>query len=136
MTSSSVALQAYLYRVLNVNRSFGFTETVVEDNEASTIASFSETARAQARFMGDVYELLYCLENSIRELIESTLRESLGVDKWWEDGESQQIRRAAEKRRDDDTKARWHGPPGTSLLVYVYFPQYAHMILAEWEHIA
>lgn len=134
MTSSSEALQAYLYRALNVNRSFSLAESVAEDNKASTIASFSETARAQARFMGDVYELLYCLENSIRELVESTLRESLGAEKWWEDGVSQQIRKAAEKRRDDDAKARWHGPRGASLLAYVDFPQYADIILGKWEH--
>ena len=84
--------------------------------------------------MGDVYQLLYCLENSIRELIESTLRESLGAENWWKDGVSEQIRKSAEKRRDDDAKARWHGPRGTSLLAYVDFPQYADIILASWEN--
>jgi hypothetical protein len=84
--------------------------------------------------MGDVYELLYCLENSIRELIESTLREALGADKWWDGGIDSNIRRAAEKRRDDDAKARWHGPRGDSLLAYVDFPQYADIIIAQWAH--
>lgn len=132
MTNSSEVLQAYLYRALNVNRGLDIAETLTDNKKASTIASFSETARAQARFMGDVYELLYCLENSIRELVESTLRELLGADKWWTDGVSQQIRKAAEKRRDDDAKARWHGPRGASLLAYVDFPQYADIILGKW----
>ncbi len=84
--------------------------------------------------MGDVYELLYCLENSIRELIESTLREALGADQWWDGGVEESIRKSAEKRRDDDAKARWHGPRGDSLLSYVDFPQYADIILKQWEH--
>jgi Swt1-like HEPN len=134
MSAASVELQAYMYRVLNVNRSLGITGAISPDEKVRTIASFSESARAEAGFMGDVYELLYCLENSVRELIESTLREALGAEKWWEDGVSAQIRRAAEKRRDDDAKARWHGPRGASLLSYVDFPHYADIILVMWEH--
>lgn len=127
-------MQAFLFRSLRANRVFGTEDQQVTADELSAIASFAESARAQARFMGDVYELLYCLENSIRELIESTLREALGVDKWWNDGVDQVIRKSAEKRRDDDAKARWHGPRGDSLLSYVDFPQYADIILAQWTH--
>ncbi|MGN6605773.1 MAG: Swt1 family HEPN domain-containing protein [Jatrophihabitans sp.] len=83
--------------------------------------------------MGDVYELLYCLENSIRELIESTLREAF-AENWWADGVDDAIRKSAEKRRDDDAKARWHGPRGESLLSYVDFPQYADIILRQWVY--
>jgi Swt1-like HEPN len=134
VTEAAVELQAFLYRVLTLNRSLCVDEATKVTDEPSAIASFSETARAQARFMGAVYELLYCLENSIRELVESTLKEALGADKWWEEGVGSSIRNAAEKRRDDDAKARWHGPRGDSLLSYVDFPQYADIILAQWAH--
>ncbi len=82
--------------------------------------------------MGRVYELLYCLENSIRELIETTLKEDLGQD-WWVNGVGPSIRKGAEKRADDDKRARWHGPRGDSLLVYVDFPQYGDIILSQWS---
>ena len=83
--------------------------------------------------MGSVYELLYCLENSIRELVESTLREAYGRDRWWEYGVELAIRKSAEKRQADDEKARWHGPRGDSLLSYVDFPQYADIIVNQWQ---
>ena len=97
-----------------------------------TIDSFSAEAREQAAAMARVYELLYCLENSIRELIESTLKEAHGPQDWWVQGIDATIRKAAEKRADDDAKARWHGPRGDSFLSYVDFPQYADIIQNEW----
>lgn len=84
--------------------------------------------------MGDVYELLYCLENSVREMVETTLREALGDAKWWDPGVATAIRKSADKRKIDDAKARWHGPRGDSVLSYVDFPQYAEIIEAQWEH--
>jgi len=83
--------------------------------------------------MGEVYELLYCLENSIRELIETTLRDALGPEDWWQDGVPDAIRKSAEKREKDDASAPWHGPRGESLLNYVDFPQYGDIILKRWE---
>lgn len=135
MTTSETDLQAYLYRVLAVNKQMDIGEpTLTADRSDEVIQSFSAAAREQARFMGDVYQLLYCLENSVRELIESTLKEAIGVEKWWEAGVDGAIRKSAEKRRSDDAKARWHGPRGDSLLSYVDFPQYADIIDAQWEH--
>lgn len=132
MTSQSEQLQAFLFRALHNNRSSAPSEptTVVSQ---SAIKSFSDEARIQARFMGEVYELLYCLENSIRELIESTLRDEYGGDGWWKQGVASRIRSSAEKRRDDDSKSRWHGPRRTSLLSYVDFPQYADIIQSQWS---
>lgn len=97
-----------------------------------TIDSFSREAREQATAMGRVYELLYCLENSIRELVESTLKEAYGPQDWWTKGVDEPIRKAADKRAIDDAKARWHGPRGDSLLAYVDFPQYGDIILKQW----
>ena len=134
MSQAEVGLQAFLFRALAANQELGVREVALPANSPSTIDSFSESARAQARFMGNVYELLYCLENSVRELIESTLREALGADKWWTDGVNDKIRKSAESRRDQDAKARWHGPRGDSLLSYVDFPQYADIISEQWTH--
>lgn len=128
-------LQSFLFRSLAINR-----VTVPEAPETSvstrqsTIEQFSDEARRQAAGMGRVYELLYCLENSMRELVESTLREALGDQVWWTDGVPELIRRSAEKRQADDQKARWHGPRGVSQLAFVDFPQYADIIEHQWVH--
>lgn len=127
--SESVSLQAFLFRSMAVNRLLG-AEDVRPTQQ--TIESFSEDAREQAAAMGRVYELLYCLENSIRELIESTLKEAHGPQDWWATGIGEPIRKGAEKRAAEDAKARWHGPRGDSLLAYVDFPQYGDIMLSEW----
>jgi hypothetical protein len=84
--------------------------------------------------MGEVYELLYCLENSLRELIEGTLREALGPEDWWTQGVPEGIPRQAEKRKQEDVKTRWHVLRGDSLINYVDFPQYGDIISEKWEH--
>src|SRR5439155_16248941 len=100
----------------------------------STLEDFSVDAQVQARRMGNVYELLYCLENSVRELVERTLREVFGPEKWWAEGVPERIRRPAEKRKQDELKARWHGPRGDSLINFVDFSQHADVMVERWEH--
>lgn len=135
MTSSESETQAFLFRAMAANRHMDIPATgTVEAKESSALQQFSESARTQAESMGRVYELLYCLENSIRELVESTLREALGPEKWWSDGVQDAIRKSAEKRQVDDERSRWHGPRGTSLLAYVDFPQYGEIIVNQWEY--
>jgi Swt1-like HEPN len=138
------AWQAYFYRVVTTN---GLLERMVNAGELTdargavssntsdkplALEDFSLAARLQAARMGEVYELLYCLENSVRELIEATLREKYDVS-WWDKGVPEGIRKSAEKRREDDLKSRWHGPRGESLLNYVDFPQYGDIIVEEWD---
>jgi hypothetical protein len=129
-------LQAFLFRAMATNRHIGVPSTTgsTERGNGSAIEQFSATARSQAESMGRVYELLYCLENSVRELVEATLREAFGAEHWWDRGVDSAIKRVAEKRRVDDQKARWHGPRGDSLLAYVDFPQYGDIIASQWQH--
>lgn len=136
-------LQSFLFRVIATNHridalahSGKLADGPRPDAGSSrdVLEAFELAARVQARRMGDVYELLYCLENSVRELIERTLREVHGPEQWWFTGVPEAIRKAAEKRKEDDVKARWHGPRGDSLINYVDFPQYADVILDQWEH--
>jgi hypothetical protein len=135
--------QAFLYRAVAINARL---KQLTEDGlllpppvalasnplEPSPLDDFSLEARLQARRMGDVYELLYCLENSVRELIERTLREAYGPERWWADGVDESIRKNAEKRKQDEARARWHGPRGDSLINYIDFPQYADVIVSRW----
>lgn len=136
MSQSERDVQAFLFSAMATNRHLGVdaSATTPAIVGQSAIEQFSEEARAQAEAMGRVYELLYCLENSIRELVEATLREAFGADGWWKTGVDAAIRKIAEKRQLDDQKARWHGPRGESLLAYVDFPQYGEIIASQWQH--
>lgn len=141
---SAEPIQAFLYRAIttNVRVRHWIADGVLreplarEKLNASNLAleHFGVEARLQARRMGEVYELLYCLENSVRVLVEGGLTEAYGPEKWWADGVPDAIRKQAEKRRQDDLKARWHGPRGETLINYVDFPQYAEIIVERWEH--
>jgi hypothetical protein len=137
-------MQAYLYRVLTSQ--VAVSEMVDQGvlmpprsaspsgsaNRRSALDDFGLDARIEARRMGEVYELLYCLENSVRELIRTSLLESLGAERWWEDGVPEKIRRSAESRARDDERAPWHSPRGDSLLVYIDFLQLGEIILHRW----
>jgi hypothetical protein len=135
-------VQAFLYQTVTSNRALAdlVSEGVLREppghvGEAiagSALEFFSADERAAARRMGRVYELLYCFENSVRELIETTLRDELGADRWWEDGVEATIRGKAERRQKDDERARWHGPRGGSLLNFVDFPELASIIIGRW----
>lgn len=141
---NDLPLEGFLYQVLTTNswlvRSIDNgtvnggdgCPTALGDPRRSPLESFGAVARQQAGRMGKVYELLYCLENSVRELIERTLTEGFGADDWWTVGVPDTITKAADKRKVDDLKARWHGPRGDSLLNYVDFPQYCDVIVHQW----
>lgn len=142
--ATSPEIQAFLYRVVTTNDR---VEKLIEEGRlkeaparsasasgsGSAIEDFSIEAQVKAKRMGAVYELLYCLENSMRELVESTLKETLGPDKWWDEGVPEAIRKSAESRASDDERAPWHGPRGESLLNYIDFPQLADIITGRWS---
>lgn len=140
----AASVQAFLYRVVTTNDHVRrlSEDGLLQDGPAhrgganqlrTVLDDFGIEARVEAKRMGSVYELLYCLENSVRELIESTLLETLGPDDWWESGVPEAIRRSAEARARDDKRAPWHGPRGDSMLSYVDFLQYSEIIAARWE---
>jgi hypothetical protein len=139
----SLELQAFFFRSVAINSDVDRLEDegllAKPDHGAephvalNTLKDFSLEARLRAQRMGEVYQLLYCLENSVRELIESTLREALGPDDWWIGGVNEGIRRKSEKRKADDLRARWHSSRGESLVNYVDFPEYGDIITEQWE---
>src|SRR5437016_2429894 len=46
---------------------------------------FEQTVRIEAAEMSEHYEVIYCLEQSIRKLITETLEDAAGAD-WWNSG--------------------------------------------------
>ncbi|MFO6454031.1 MULTISPECIES: Swt1 family HEPN domain-containing protein [unclassified Aeromicrobium] len=134
MSDIATELAGFMFRSLALNKEADVEHTQDTTLSTSAIDHFSDEARRQASSMGRVYELLYCLENSIREMVESSLKEAFGADSWWVAGVPTTIRRSAEKRQADDLRNRWHGPRGDSLLAYVDFPQYGEIIIEQWEH--
>lgn len=140
---SSADVQAFLFRAATAN---GRVEEMVERGQLRGTASgavpqdgdaldvFSFAIRVEARRMARVYELLFCFENSVRELIEDRLKEAYDVDTWWIRGVPEDIRRTAERLKDKEQQTPWHGPRGGTLLAFVDFPILARIITEQWEH--
>ena len=139
--TNSADVQAFLYRALTGNARVA---TMVEEGvlreppldhgsaDSTVLDEFSLSARTKAGRMGRIYELLYCLENSMRELIERTLREAEDLAEWT-DGIPEDTLKRATKRREEDEAARWHGPRGGSILSYLDFPDLGSIILDRWD---
>jgi len=60
---------------------------------------FDEEFRNEAANMAANFRIFYCLENSIRQMIQESLEEYFG-EGWWEEGVSENIRIEAEKLRE------------------------------------
>lgn len=75
-----------------------------EDKDEEFYPQFPEYIRREAEGMARHYEIFYCLETSIRQLIADRLKEEVGTD-WWEKSVPEQIRTNAEdnRRRESET---------------------------------
>lgn len=143
MTDPS-AVQAFLFRAATANsrveemvgqgQLLGPVASTTPADGAEALQHFSFAIRAEARRMARTYELLFCFENSVRELIEDRLKEAYGVELWWPDGVPEDIRRSAERLKNKEQQTPWHGPRGGTLLAFVDFPVLARIITERWEH--
>lgn len=73
-----------------------------------------------AKTMATVYTAIAAFENSVRRFVMKTLMENHG-EKWWEDCVSDRIRKAAEEKKADEEKIRWHTQRGDSMINYTKF---------------
>ena len=64
------------------------------------IDSLDERYVSDARRMAHVYTMIAAFENSVRELVSSTLREQAG-EEWWSSCVSEKIRTQAQQRMDE-----------------------------------
>jgi hypothetical protein len=85
----------------------------------------------RARSMATVYTAIAAFENSVRELVSTTLLEEKG-ETWWDLCVSEKIRVRAESRRDEESKIRWHTPRGDALLNYTEFGDLTAIIQQNW----
>lgn len=74
------------------------------DKDEEYYPQFSEAIRHEARAMGDHYELFYCLEKSIRSLLEEKLRAEHGAN-WWVDCVPDDVRKNAAKAAKSELDA-------------------------------
>ena len=112
--------------------SLGHTPTVEDLSAVEYYPQFEQAVRAEAAEMSQHYELIYCLEQSIRKLITETFQDALGAD-WWNSGKiPPQIHRdVAErvKREEESGMTR----RSDALLDYTNFGELSVIITSNWD---
>jgi Swt1-like HEPN len=96
------------------------------------IDALDERFVTEAQRMSIVYVLIAAFENSVRELISSTLKEEIG-EQWWETSVSEKIRSASKSRMEEEEKVRWHTPRGTDPINFTMLPNLLNIIRQNQE---
>lgn len=87
---------------------------------------------ASAEKMSFVYITVAAFENSVRDLIKSVLLETSG-EGWWEACVSDKLRTAANNRRQEEQKIRWHVQRGDDPIRFTMLPNLANIIAQNAE---
>jgi hypothetical protein len=93
---------------------------------------YSPKIRYEARRMSAVYEVFYCLENAVRELIQQRLIERKGVD-WWTTSVPQKIRVSVEKLKEKERKNKYSSPRSSVFIGYTLFGNLSQIIISNWD---
>ena len=96
------------------------------------LAPFPVDMRAQALRMTRLYALLYCFENSVRQLIRERLEEKLGAD-WWDKGIPKGVRDNAAKRQQAAQDNSWLEGEKGDALQFADFGDLSTIIINNWE---
>lgn len=107
------------------------SDDVERDLLRETLDPFSIAIRSPALRMARLYALIYCFENSVRELIMARLSELKGPG-WWDTCVPTTVKKHAESRRTAAEKNSWLEGAATSLLYFVDFGHLSDIITQNW----
>lgn len=101
--------------------------------KATEYDQFEATMRADAARMSEFYEVFYCLENSIRNLVSDTLLESEGA-LWWDSVrvDEKRIREPVALRRKKEVDSGIT-PRSDRLIDYTTFGELSQIITDNWD---
>lgn len=105
-------------------------EEEVVENEGYYL-QFPAELRKQASEMARYYQIFYCLENSIRDMVESQLAEAFG-EAWWDEHAPENIRTtvAQNKKREQDNGVTLRSPHPID---YTTFGEFGEIIKSNWD---
>lgn len=91
---------------------------------------FSAETRRQAQEMAQYYRIFYCLENFIRDLVESQMEEAHG-ENWWEEDVIESIKTAvrSNKQREQDNGVTLRS---AHPIDYTTFGELSEIIKSNW----
>jgi len=110
----------------------GVDQGQAEDNLLSeALTPFPLNIRNDALRMARLYAIIYCFENSIRDLIKTRLSEKEAT--WWSGGAvPSAVRKLADSRLADATKNSWLEGVSNDVLGFVDFSGLSSIIVQNW----
>ena len=110
----------------------GHTRNPEDASAVEYYPQFEQEVRAEAAAMSQHYELIYCLEQSIRKLITETLHDAAGVD-WWNSGKipeeiQKQVGTSVQREAESGMTRR-----SDALLDYTTFGELSVIITSNWD---
>lgn len=108
----------------------GREHRIDEAKDEAYYPQFKETIRKEAASMAEHYEIFYCLEKSIRDLIRERLSAETGVT-WWDTTVPERVRTNAgsnyQRELDSGVTMR-----STEMIDYTTFGELGEIVRANW----
>jgi hypothetical protein len=101
-----------------------------QEEQSAYYEQFPLRLREEARLMAFHYATFYCLENDIRELITSALKEIEGAD-WWTKIVPQAVQDTAKKNMEREAQ-QGVTPRSDAAIDYINFGELGEIIRANW----
>jgi Swt1-like HEPN len=95
------------------------------------LEDFSPTIRRASMKALPAYLAFFCLENSVRELVQERLAENHGPE-WWVDCASSPIKTKVTDRQQQEGAKRWHVRRGEHEIYYTDFGDLKNLIRNNW----
>jgi hypothetical protein len=128
---NNLSVEAEIRRIESkLDVDFGHRRTVERSTDNAYYPQFKERLREEASEMAANYAIFYCLENSIRELIDQRLEEEHGAD-WWDKVVPEVVRKNADSNRKKEIAAGVT-PRSSELIDYSNFGELGEIIKANW----
>lgn len=90
------------------------TEVTLTERANIKITPFLKpTDIEDAKKMAELYIILHCLENSVRNFIDNILTKKINA-KWWDKAKNAELEKKVKERKERETKNKWLSPRGKS----------------------
>lgn len=96
------------------------------------LSPFPVSMRNRALQMSRLYALIYCFENSVREVVRERLEARYGAD-WWSKGIPKKVRGLAESRHEKAMNNSWLEGDSADYLSFAEFGDLASTVSDNWD---
>lgn len=134
-------LQEFIFNGLLLEDSFGrLGESGISVKEGQTLkmvsrvqeTDFSPRIIYNATKMSSVFSVFFCLENSVRDLIQERLAERHGPS-WWTDKIPNNIKTSVENLKAKEKQNRYLSQRSSNNIGYTFFGQLCQIIIKNWD---